>query len=205
MNASHRFAGIIGNLLENYDSALFGLLAPFIAPLFFPDQDPLTSLILTYGMLTLGFFTRPVGSLFFGWIGDLYGRRKALIGSLIGMAMTTFAMGSLPTYAEIGLFAPVFLALGKMLQSFFVAGENAGGAIFVLEHTNSSKRGLNSGIYDSSSIVGILIASGMVAFLSQHGVIQEGWRVLFWLGGDHRTCRALYQVENTFGQNRKNA
>jgi MHS family proline/betaine transporter-like MFS transporter len=178
-----RFSGIIGNLLEHYDSALFGLLAPFIAPLFFEKQDPLTALILTYGMLPLGFLTRPLGSLFFGWIGDSFGRRQALFFSLFGMALVTIGIGCLPVYQDIGIWAPLLLALGRMLQSFCAAGESAGGAIFVLEHTAVSKRGFVSSCYDASSIGGILLASGLVTFMSAQGIIDQGWRILFWFGG----------------------
>ncbi len=74
----HRLAAMIGNILEHYDNVLFGLLVPFIAPLFFPHSDPLTALILTYGMLPLGILMRPLGSLFFGWMGDRWGRTRAL-------------------------------------------------------------------------------------------------------------------------------
>ena len=178
-----RFAGIIGNVLEHYDTALFALLAPFIAPLFFDNRDPLTALILTYGMLPLGMLARPVGSLFFGWIGDRFGRRQALFCSLFGMALATVCIGSLPTYRPVGSLAPVLLALGRLLQNFFAAGEATGGAIFVLEQTHSTKRGLISSLYDASSVGGILIASGLVTWFSYLGTIDQMWRVLFWAGG----------------------
>ncbi len=178
----HRLIGMIGNILEHYDNALFGLLAPFIAPLFFENTDPLTALILTYGMLPLGILMRPLGSLFFGWIGDHFGRTKALFCSLTGMALATIAMGCLPTYAEAGLYAPLFLALGRVLQNFCAAGESVGGAIFVLEHTESDKRNIMSSIYDASSIGGILLASALVTLFSYRGDICESWRILFWFG-----------------------
>ena len=180
--SSHRLAGLVGNILEHYDNALFGLLAPFLAPLFFPDKTHLTALIMTYGMLPLGCLTRPLGSLFFGWIGDTYGRRHALSLSLTGMAFTCVAMGFLPVHGDVGAIAPLLLALLRMLQSFFMAGESVGGAIYVLEHTESAKRTLLSSIYDASSIGGILLASLFVTAFSAYGIIQEGWRILFWAG-----------------------
>ena len=76
----------LGNLFEHYDTALFGFLSPFLAPLFFPDQDPVTALILTFAMIPLGMLARPIGSLAFGYIGDVYGRANALFISLIGMS-----------------------------------------------------------------------------------------------------------------------
>ncbi|HSX38386.1 MAG TPA: MFS transporter [Chlamydiales bacterium] len=177
-----RSAGIIGNVLEHYDSALFGLLAPFIAPLFFAKQSPITALILTYAMLPLGFLARPLGSLFFGWIGDSFGRKQALFCSLSGMALATVSIGSLPTFQAIGIYAPIFLAILRMLQSFCAAGETTGGAIFVLEHTEASKRGFVSSFYDASSIAGILIASAFVAYMSSSGNLERDWRLLFWIG-----------------------
>ncbi len=172
-----RFAGIIGNILEHYDNALFGLLAPFLAPLFFDPSDPITGLILTYGMLPLGILTRPLGSLFFGRIGDRYGRSRALFLSLCGMAIATMAIGCLPLYSQVGLWAPFSLALLRMTQSFCAAGETTGGSLFVLERTPESQRSFMSSIYGCSTIVGIMIASALVALFS------EEWRLLFLLGG----------------------
>ncbi len=176
-------AGIVGNILEHYDTALFGLLAPFIAPLFFHNQDPFTALILTYAMIPLGMLTRPLGSLCFGWMGDRFGRRQALCWSLSGMAIATAAIGFLPTSQEMGSLSPVLLAAMRMFQSFFASGEAAGGAIYVLENTDLSKRNLISSFFDASTVGGILIASGLVTLLSVQGWMETGWRYLFWAGG----------------------
>src|SRR3990167_5670084 len=143
-----RIAGVIGNALDHYDQALFALLAPFIASLFFDKQDPVTALILTYGMLPLGLLSRPLGSLFFGWIGDRFGRRQALSYSLFGMALVTLSIGCLPTSSQIGIWAPILLGCGRLIQNFFTAGETIGGAIFVLEQTPESQRSLASSFYD---------------------------------------------------------
>ncbi len=178
-----RIAGFVGNFLEHYDSALFGLLTPFIAPLFFEAKDPITALILTYSMLPLGLVTRPLGSLVFGWIGDHFGRRQALTLTLTGMGLVTVAMGCIPLYREIGPWAPFFLALGRMFQGFFAAGEVSGGAIFLLERFTPSKRSLISSFYDSCSLGGALLASGLVTLLSAREFIEMGWRYLFWTGG----------------------
>ncbi len=178
-----RFAGIIGNCLGHYDTALFGLLAPFIAPLFFDKSDPITALILTYAMMPLGLISKPLGSLFFGWIGDQLGRRHALFYSLCGMALVTILMGCLPLYSEVGILAPCLLAACRLLQSFCAAGELTGASIFVLENTPLSHRTLMSGWYDVSSIGGALVASGLVTFFCMYGWVEEWWRWLFWMGG----------------------
>lgn len=175
-----RLAGMVGNFLEHYDNALFGLLAPLIAPLFFEERDPLTALILTYSMLPLGLITRPLGALFFGWIGDSFSRKQALFLSLSGMALATVLMGCLPIYKDIGPWASFFLALGRLFQGFFSAGEAAGGAIFILEYTPLAKRSLMSSFYDAGSIAGALFASSLVTLMSAQGWIETGWRYLFW-------------------------
>ncbi len=175
-------AGLIGNILEHYDSALFACLAPFIAPLFFHNQDPFTALILTYAMIPLGMMTRPVGAFCFGWVGDRFGRREAMCSSLLGMAVATALIGCLPTSEEIGSRAPVFLALLRLAQSFFAAGETAGGAIYVLENVEGKKRTFTGSLYDVSTIVGIMIASALVTLLSHYEWVKMGWRFLFWGG-----------------------
>lgn len=179
----HFIAGIIGNILEHYDSALFGLLAPFIAPLFFHSQDPLTALILTYALIPLGIAAKPLGSLCFGWIADRWGRKNALCWSLSGMAIATASIGCLPTSEQIGAFSPLLLATIRLFQGFFAAGEVAGGAIYVLENTQEKSRSLMSSLFDASTVGGILLASGFITLLSHFNGIETGWRYLFWFGG----------------------
>lgn len=179
----HRLAAIIGNILGNYDKALFALLAPFLAPLFFEGQDPVTALILTYAMLPLGFLTKPLGSLFFGWLGDRFGRKYGLCFSLLGLAIATVGIGFLPVYRQVGVWAPVLLGLSRMVQSFFAAGESSVAVTYILERTENKKRSFMSSVYSSSSILGMLVASGLIALLSAQGQIEKSWRILFWLGG----------------------
>ncbi|MDB6081401.1 MAG: hypothetical protein JWO53_673 [Chlamydiia bacterium] len=178
-----RFSAMIGNVLKNYDSSLYGLLAPFIAPLFFDNRDPLLALILTYALLPVGMLTKPIGALFFGRIGDRFGRKQALFLSLFGMACATFMMGCIPTYKEVGVLAPVLLTLARMFQSFSAAGEGVGAAIFVLEHTCQEKRSFMSSLYGVSTIIGTFLASALIAFFSSLGTIESSFRFLFWFGG----------------------
>ncbi len=174
---------MMGNILGHYDRALFGLLAPFIAPLFFDDRDPLAALMKTYAIMPLGVITKPLGSLFFGWIGDRLGRRSALCYSLLGMAFVTVLIGCLPTYCQMGVLAPCLLALGRMLQNFCAAGESTGASIFVMEQTLPKFRSVMSSFYDLSSMSGIAIASGFVTILSMQGWADDWWRIPFWIGG----------------------
>ncbi|MBA3721072.1 MAG: MFS transporter [Parachlamydiaceae bacterium] len=172
----------LGNLFEHYDTALFSLLSPFLATQFFPNHNPLTALILTYAIIPLGIIIRPIGSLVFGYVGDVYGRKSALFISLIGMALVSILMGLLPTYNHVGVLAPIFLSIGKLFQNFFGAGEVVGGAIYLIENTEKKHQNIMSGIYSSSTIAGILLASAGVALLSTFDLIDNGWRFLYFFG-----------------------
>lgn len=170
------FAAIAGNILEHYDQALYGFLVPFLAPLFFPASDPIYALLCGYALLPLGVLSKPLGALFFGWMGDRIGSRKVLSITLLGMAATTAMIGFLPTYEQIGWLAPMLLGLGRVLQNFFAAGENTSGALFLMENSKRGQRGWISSLFDASAIMGILLASAAAMFWS------EQWRILYWAG-----------------------
>jgi len=172
----------LGNLFEHYDTALFGCLSPFLAPLIFPNNDPITALILTYALIPLGMLARPVGSLVFGYIGDVYGRKQALFLCLAGMSIVSAGIAFSPTYAQAGIWAPVIFCIGRVLQNFLASGETMGGAIYLLENTPHKQHDLVSGIYGASMIGGILLASAGVCALSHYQVVDSGWRVLYLLG-----------------------
>ncbi len=176
------WSACLGNLFEHYDSALFGFLSIFLAPMIFPMQDPLTGLILTYAIIPLGMLARPLGALFFGYIGDLYGRNLALFWSLAGMSILSGFIAFTPTYSQVGVLAPIFFCFGRVLQNFFSAGETIGGAVFLLENTPQKHQDLLSSIYSASTIGGILVASFGVTYLSHFGMIEEGWRFLYLVG-----------------------
>lgn len=177
-----KWSMLLGNLFEHYDAALFSLLSPFLAPLFFPNQDPVTALILTYCIIPLGMIARPLGSLVFGYIGDMRGRKEALMLSLSGMAIVTGLMGFLPTYHQVGVLAPVLLSFGRICQNFFAAGETMGGAIYLIENSSESQKDLISSLYGSSTVAGILLASGGVSLLCLFDIVQDYWRILYFSG-----------------------
>ena len=184
MSRRVNFFGIyLGNLFEHYDTALFSFLSPYFATIFFPNEDYLTALIMTFGIIPLSRIARPIGSLFFGYIGDVYGRMHSLFFSLLGMSIITSLMGLLPTYHQAGITAPLLLLLARVLQNFFAAGENIVGAIYFLEDiTEERKKDMTSSIYDTSTIAGILLASGLVALLYHFQFIEHGWRILYFIG-----------------------
>lgn len=172
----------LGNLFEHYDTALFGFLSPFLAPLMFPKQEPIIALILTYAMIPLSMLARPIGSLVFGYVGDVYGRGQALFLTLAGMAVVSGCIAFIPNYTQVGLLAPVLFCLGRALQNFLAAGETMGGAIFLLENTAEKRHDLLSGVYGASAMGGHLLASLGVLLISQNAVIDPGWRLLYLCG-----------------------
>lgn len=172
----------LGNLFEHYDTALFGFLSPFLAPLIFPQHDPITALILTYAIIPLGMLARPLGALVFGYIGDVYGRERALFLTLAGMACISGCIALTPTYLQVGILAPILFCLGRALQNFFAAGETMGGAIFVLENASEKRHDLLSGFYSASALGGHLLASLGVYAISQYAAVDQGWRFLYVCG-----------------------
>jgi MHS family proline/betaine transporter-like MFS transporter len=179
-------AGVIGNVLEWYDFALFGFLAPIISPLFFPAESRIASLLATYGVFALGFLMRPVGGILFGHIGDRMGRKKALEWSVLLMALPTTMLGLLPTYAQIGLLAPLLLTLIRMLQGISVGGEFIGSISFLGEHAPAQSRGFLGSWSAASGTFGNLLGSGtaalVVTFVPSTDLAAWGWRVPFICG-----------------------
>lgn len=173
---------LLGNLFDHYDTALYGLLSPFLAPLFFPQFDPISALILTYGIILLGMFAKPLGSLLFGYIGDSVSRSKALCLSLTGMGMVSLGFVLIPTYDEIGVFAPFLLCLLRILQNIFSAGELIGGSIYFLENTSESKKDFASSLYSASTVAGILLGSLAVTALCAFSSVEKSWRLLYLIG-----------------------
>lgn len=177
------WAASLGNLFEHYDKALYGFLVPFIADQFFGEGSGVTGLILAYAVLPLGLISRPLGAWYFGRLGDRLGRKPVLVCSLVGMSVVTLLMGCLPTFTQVAWWAPALLALCRLAQGIFAAAESTGGTLLVLENAPEEKRGILSGLYDCSTILGILAASLGVTLLAQWGNVEESWRWLYWAGG----------------------
>lgn len=174
------FAGMIGSMLEFYDFTLFGLLLPIMAPLFFPSSDPLTSLLASYLVFAVGFFSYPLGALLFGYIGDRYGRKKALVLSITLMSIPTAFIGLLPTYAQVGIFASVLLFICRFIQGICAGGEYNGSAIFVIEHADFHKRGFWGSLVAASGTFGALLAALAVTLVIP--LAPWAWRIPFLAG-----------------------
>jgi MHS family proline/betaine transporter-like MFS transporter len=176
-------AGAIGNILEWYDFAVYGYLAPIIALQFFPTGDPLTSLIAAFGVFAAGYFMRPLGALLIGHIGDRAGRKAALTLSIALMAIPTGLMALVPTYATAGIAAPVMLTALRLLQGVSVGGEYTGSGVFLVERAAKRNRGLIGSLCFTSGVGGALLASAVVAIMSSLVSTETfsdwGWRLAF--------------------------
>lgn len=179
-------SGLIGNVMEWYDFAVYGYFASVIGKLFFPSEDPAVSLIAAFGAFAAGFLMRPLGGIVFGRIGDLVGRKRAMMLSVAAMAVPTVLIGLLPTHATIGIAAPVLIVLLRMVQGLAVGGEYTTSVVFLVEQAPPNDRALNAvwGLW--GAVAGILLGSlmgSMVAdYLSAEALVSWGWRVPFLLG-----------------------
>lgn len=175
-------AGMIGNALEYYDFNLFIFLTPVISPLFFPSEDKIASILVALGTYAIGYFMRPLGAIAFGYIGDIYGRRRALTLSIILMAIPTFLMGLLPSYEVIGIVAPITLIILRLLQGFCTGGEYNGAGIFTVENVDKKKAGFAGGMITSSSAIGCLMGSTVASLCLLEVMPSWAWRIAFLLG-----------------------
>lgn len=178
------FSAVLGNILEYYDFTVYTVFSSVIAQTFFTHKSEFIKIILSLSVFAVGFLTRPIGGIFFGYIADKYGRRISLIISMLGMTIPTFIIGLTPSYQSIGYYAPITLVFMRLVQGLCISGEGAGTAIFILEHHQNLKHGLTAGLVHGSNIMGTLIASfiGIVIeqFFSQ---VCFAWRFAFLFGG----------------------
>jgi MFS transporter, MHS family, proline/betaine transporter len=179
-------AGIIGNVLEWYDFAIYGYFAAQIGRQFFPHEDAVAQLLSAFGVFALGYLMRPVGGALIGHIGDRFGRRAALTFSIASMAIPTFLIGLLPGYVTLGLFAPVALTVLRMVQGLSVGGEYTSSMVFLVEHAPPGRRGLMGALTSCGACGGILLGSAIgaafAASMSPAALADWGWRIPFLLG-----------------------
>jgi MHS family proline/betaine transporter-like MFS transporter len=176
---------IAGSALEWYDFAIYGFFASTIGRLFFPADDPFQQIIASYGAFASGLIARPIGAVLFGYIGDIYGRKKALVISIYLMAIPTAVMGLLPTYGQIGLWAGVLLTLIRVMQGLALGGGFTGTIVFLYEHSSSAKKSTYSAWAPfslvSGFILGALVATLMSSILNPEQLELFGWRIPFIL------------------------
>ncbi|MCE5039734.1 MFS transporter [Mammaliicoccus sciuri] len=180
------FATGIGNAMEWFDFALYSYLAVIISKNFFsPVQNDELKLIFTFATFAIAFLLRPVGGIVFGKIGDKLGRKVVLTFTIIMMAISTLIIGLLPTYDQIGVWAPILLLLARILQGFSVGGEYAGAMVYIAESSPDNKRiRLGSGL-EIGTLSGYIVASILVTVLfwtlSEAQMNSWGWRIPFFL------------------------
>src|ERR687885_1954423 len=134
-------AGFIGSVLEYYDFFIYGTAAALVfGKVFFPDSDPATGTLLSFATYGVGYVARPVGAFFMGHLGDRYGRKRVLVLTVVMMGVATFLVGCLPTYDDIGIWAPVLLVVLRLMQGFSASGEQAGANTLSLEHAPERRR-----------------------------------------------------------------
>jgi len=176
-------AGLIGNVLEWFDFAVYGYFASDIGRQFFPSEDPAARQLATLGVFALGFFARPVGSLVLGRVGDRIGRRALLTLSIALMGFATLALGLLPTYAQIGVAAPILLMLMRLIQGFSLGGEFTGSMVYTTEQSSPLMRGLVSSSTAAGTTMGFIMGSGVAwlinVSLPPADVASYGWRIPF--------------------------
>jgi len=176
-------ASAVGTMIEWYDFYIFGSLAVTISPLFYPEGNDTLALIAYLSTFAVGFVVRPFGALFFGRIGDLVGRKYAFLVTLLIMGGATALIGFLPTYATIGIAAPIILLVIRILQGLALGGEYGGAAVYVAEHVPDEKRGFYTSFIQITATLGLFL-SLMVILLVQNAMSREafsayGWRIPF--------------------------
>src|SRR5215469_16179702 len=179
-------AGTVGTIIEAYDFLLYVLVAPLVfAKLYFPDSDPLVGTLQAFAIYAVGFIARPVGAAFFGHYGDRIGRKATLIATLLLTGLSTFAVGFVPGYAEIGIWGAVILTLLRLIQGIGVGGEWGGAVLLSMEWARTSAhRGFIASWPQWGGPAGLFLANlAVLAFseISGDQFLAWGWRVPFWL------------------------
>jgi MHS family shikimate/dehydroshikimate transporter-like MFS transporter len=176
-------SSLIGATIEWYDFFLYGVVAGIVFnKLYFPSSDPLISTLLAYTTFAVGFVTRPLGGVIFGHFGDKIGRKSVLVITLMIMGVATFLIGLIPTYEQIGVWAPILLLVMRIFQGIGLGGEWGGAVLMAFEYAPENRRGLYASIPQIGLAIGLCLSSGFVALLSQLPEAQFmawGWRIAF--------------------------
>lgn len=177
------FASSLGTVFEWYDFYLYATLAPFFAALFFPPGNDTAALLSAFVTYAAGFLVRPFGAIVFGRIGDLVGRKYTFLITIVVMGASTFAVGLLPTFAQIGWVAPILLVTLRLLQGLALGGEYGGAATYVAEHAPNNKRGLSTSWIQTTATLGFFLSLLVIALcranMDAAKFSAEGWRYPF--------------------------
>ncbi|CAE6711478.1 Proline/betaine transporter [Paraburkholderia haematera] len=177
----------LGNAMEWFDFGVYSYIAVTLGKVFFPSSSPSAQLIATFGTFAAAFLVRPLGGMVFGPLGDRIGRQRVLAMTMIMMAVGTFAIGLIPSYATIGIFAPALLLVARLVQGFSTGGEYGGAATFIAEFSTDKRRGFMGSFLEFGTLIGYVLGAGTVviltATLSNDALLSWGWRVPFLIAG----------------------
>ncbi len=180
-------AAALGNTMEWFDFGVYAYLAGTLGKVFFPASEPGTQVVSTFATFAAAFLVRPLGGLVFGPLGDRIGRKRVLAFTMIIMAISTFAVGFLPSYDAIGFAAPILLLVCRLVQGFSTGGEYAGATTYIAEYAPDKRRGFLGSWLDFGTFVGYSLGSGLVtiltAVLGSDGMTDWGWRLPFLVAG----------------------
>ncbi|PQK91312.1 glycine betaine/L-proline transporter ProP [Pantoea ananatis] len=178
-------AAALGNAMEWFDFGVYSYLAVIIGKVFFPDANTAIQLIATFGTFAAAFLVRPLGGLVFGPLGDRIGRQKVLAITMIMMSIGTFCIGIIPSYASIGIMAPILLLVARLVQGFSTGGEYGGAATFIAEYSTDKRRGFMGSFLEFGTLGGYLLGACLVtvmtSFISSEAMMSWGWRVPFFI------------------------
>ncbi|WP_443081196.1 glycine betaine/L-proline transporter ProP [Streptomyces sp. PmtA] len=180
-------AAALGNAMEWFDFGVYSYLAVTLGKVFFPTGNPTAQLLSTFGAFAAAFLVRPLGGMVFGPLGDRVGRQKVLALTMIMMAAGTFAIGLIPSYAAVGVAAPVLLLVARLVQGFSTGGEYAGATTFIAEYAPDRRRGFFGSWLEFGTLAGYIAGAGLVtlmtALLSSDDLLSWGWRLPFLIAG----------------------
>ena len=178
-------ATCFGTFLEWYDFLTFATLAVVFGPLFFPTSDPSTGLLASLATFGVGMVVRPVGAAIFGSMGDRIGRKPVFMITIALMGLATVCVGFLPTYSQVGIWAPILLISLRLLQGLSAGGEIGGGAVYLTEHAGNQYRGFKTSFLQLMGPLGILVSTTQITLIQHYLSPEEfetwGWRVPFWM------------------------
>jgi MFS family permease len=183
--AKAALASWVGSVLEYYDFFIYGTAAALVfGKVFFPESDPATGTLLSFATYGVGYVARPIGAFFMGHLGDRYGRKRVLLLTVSLMGLATFLVGCLPTYDDIGIWAPVLLVCLRLLQGLSASGEQSGANSLSLEHAPEHRRAFFTSFTLGGTQAGLVIATAVflpIAALPEHDLLTWAWRIPFWL------------------------
>jgi MHS family proline/betaine transporter-like MFS transporter len=178
-------ASSVGTLIEWYDFYIFGILFSTISEKFFPQTNPTAAILSTLAFFAAGFVVRPFGAIVFGRLGDIVGRKYTFLVTLILMGGSTFAIGLIPSYETIGIFAPAIVLIFRLVQGLALGGEYGGAATYVAEHSPAAQRGFYTSFIQTTATLGLFVAIGVIVAVRGYQGVEEfndwGWRIPFLL------------------------